>query len=151
MFPGMRQRFKVYPCPLEGEAPSVVDQYVAQRAWNCAGEVQLDICYVLFRGWRANSDGRRTSAKSTHRLPKPLAILNEAIESEGHYLNRCSLYRACANGHFKPAMARQQGRLSHVHVNANAEVRVPPLQLARPRRLSSPISVVRGAAVRTYV
>src|SRR5262245_41792566 len=92
MFPGMRQRFKVYPCPLEGEAPSVVDQYVAQRAWNCAGEVQLDICYVLFRGWRANSDGRRTSAKSTHRHPKPLAILNEAIEAEGHYLNLCSLY-----------------------------------------------------------
>src|SRR5262245_24771016 len=87
MFPGMRQRLKVYPCPLEGEAPGVVDQYVAQGAWNCAGEVLLDICYVLFRGWRANSDGRRTSAKLTHRLPKPLTILNEAIEAEGHYLN----------------------------------------------------------------
>src|SRR5262245_40037889 len=86
MFPGKRQRLKVYPCPLEGEAPGVVDQYIAQGAWKCAVEVQLDICYVLFRGWRANSDGRRTSAKLTLRLPKPLTIRNEAIEAEGHYL-----------------------------------------------------------------
>ena len=122
----------------------MVDQYVAQRAWNCAGEVQLDICYVLFRGWRANSDGRRTSAKSTHRLPKPLAILNEAIEAEGHYLNLCSLYRAGANGHFKPAMARQQGRPSHIHVNAKADVRIPgstveaPAQAQRSLRHQTP-------------
>src|SRR5262245_10081889 len=87
MFPGMRQRLKVCPGPLEGEVSGVVDQYVAQRAWNCAGEGQLDICYVIFRSWRANSDGWRTSAKSTHRLPKTLAILNEAIETECHCLN----------------------------------------------------------------
>src|SRR5262249_17443996 len=90
MFPRMRQHLKVCPCPLEGEASGVVDQYAAQRAWNCPGEVQLDICYVLFGGWRANPDGRRTSAKLTHRLPKPLAILNEAIEVKGHYPNLCS-------------------------------------------------------------
>src|SRR5262245_3257941 len=113
MFPGMRQRLKVCPGPLKGKAPGVVEQNVAQRTWNCAGKGQLDICYVLFRCWRANSDGWRISTKSTHRLPKTLAILNEATETEGHCLNLLSC--------IEPAVAisslqwrDNRGRPSHV-------------------------------------
>jgi hypothetical protein len=66
------------------------DSSICRRAWNCAGEAQLDVCYVRLRGRWTYADGWRTPTESVHRLPKPLTIVNEANEAEGHYLHLCA-------------------------------------------------------------
>src|SRR5262245_5060858 len=110
MFPGMRQRLKVYPCPLEGEASGVVDQYVAQRAWNFAGRGAVR--YLLRRfpcaGGPIRMGGelppsRRTASPNRSQfstMRSKLKVITSTFAART---------RTRENGQFKPAMARQGG------------------------------------------
>jgi hypothetical protein len=83
-FQGCGSASKCSRAHAKGRDSGVPNQYPAQRAWNWASEAALDVCYAGFRGWRTNADGRRAAIEPLHRFPKPLAILNEAIEPESH-------------------------------------------------------------------
>jgi hypothetical protein len=122
-----------------------MDQYAAQRAWNCACEAQLDLCYVRLRGWWTNADGWRTPTKSAHRLPKPRTIVNEPNEAEGHYLN---LNAMLAPTPHKRASAMRRPRAKRYGARLTSLLSPPPSCFAVYRAMAATSESGQGLLLR---